>query len=246
MKKKNVINLIRYHAEKNEAAFREEVYEIAKYFDSIKDYELSEYIMSLMSNANVFSPQMIEDDFKYLKKVEIGNESIPLPDALKDSVLGIINAIGHRAGVNKFLFEGPPGTGKTETAKQIARILERELYVVDFDLIIDSKLGQTSKNISALFSELQRIPSPDNVIVLFDEIDVHNRFVAFGGKMRSNICLATLTYSHNHQRLVSSCAFPRAKYVLNFSFQHTFKRIMTAKYTFFNENTLLQRTFSNE
>ncbi len=171
MKKKNVINLIRYHAEKNEAAFREEVYEIAKYFDSIKDYELSEYIMSLMSNANVFSPQMIEDDFKYLKKVEIGNESIPLPDALKDSVLGIINAIGHRAGVNKFLFEGPPGTGKTETAKQIARILERELYVVDFDLIIDSKLGQTSKNISALFSELQRIPSPDNVIVLFDEID---------------------------------------------------------------------------
>ena len=171
MKKKNVINLIRYHAEKNEAAFREEVYEIAKYFDSIKDYELSEYIMSLMSNANVFSPQMIEDDFKYLKKVEIGNESIPLPDALKDSVLGIINAIGHRAGVNKFLFEGPPGTGKTETAKQIARILERELYVVDFDLIIDSKLGQTSKNISALFSELQRIPSPDNVIILFDEID---------------------------------------------------------------------------
>lgn len=40
---KNVINLIRYHAEENEAAFREEVYEIAKYFDSIKDYELSEY-----------------------------------------------------------------------------------------------------------------------------------------------------------------------------------------------------------
>ena len=171
MKKKNIINLIRYHAEKNEAAFREEVYEIAKYFDSIKDYELSEYIMSLISNANVFSPQMIEDNFKYLKKVEIDNESIPLPDALKDSVLGIINAIGHRAGVNKFLFEGPPGTGKTETAKQIARILERELYIIDFDLIVDSKLGQTSKNISALFSELQRIPTPDNVIILFDEID---------------------------------------------------------------------------
>lgn len=171
MKKKNIINLIKYHSEKNEAAFKEEAFEIAKYFDSVKNYALSEYVMSLLSDANVFSPQILEENYKFLKKVDIGNESIPLPDAIKDNILGIINAIGHNAGVNKFLFEGPPGTGKTETVKQIARILERELFIVDFDLIVDSKLGQTSKNIAHLFSELQRIPNSDKSIILFDEID---------------------------------------------------------------------------
>jgi SpoVK/Ycf46/Vps4 family AAA+-type ATPase len=171
MKKKNVLNLIKYYAEKNDSGFRQEAYEIAKYFDFQKDYSLSEYIMAILSDANTFSPQMQKDSFNFLKKVELNNESIPLPEIIKDNILGIINAIGHKAGINKFLFEGPPGTGKTETAKQIARILERDLYSVDFDLVIDSKLGQTSKNIATLFNELQRLQNPDNVIVLFDEID---------------------------------------------------------------------------
>ena len=48
MKKKNVINLIKYYAEKNDAGFRNEAYEIAKGFDASGDYQLSEYIMSLL------------------------------------------------------------------------------------------------------------------------------------------------------------------------------------------------------
>ena len=171
MKKKNILNLIKYHAEKNEAAFRQEAYTIAKYFDSMKESSLSQYIMALLSDANTFCPQFQSEDCQFLRKIEIGNESIFLPQAIKDNFLGIINAIGHNAGVNKFLFEGPPGTGKTEAAKQIARILERELFLVDFDLIIDSKLGQTSKNIASLFNELHKFQQPQNVIVLFDEID---------------------------------------------------------------------------
>ena len=41
MKKKNIISLIRYHAEKNEAGFRNEAYEIAKDFDEAGDYQLA-------------------------------------------------------------------------------------------------------------------------------------------------------------------------------------------------------------
>lgn len=171
MKKKNVLNLIKYHAENNEAAFKQEAYTIAKYFDTAEDYSLSQYIMALLSDANTFCPQYQEENCQFLKKIELSNESISLPDAIQDNFLGIINAIGHNAGVNKFLFEGPPGTGKTEAAKHIARILERELYVVDFDSIIDSKLGQTSKNIAALFNELHKLQQPQKVIILFDEID---------------------------------------------------------------------------
>ena len=171
MKKKNILNLIKYHAEKNEDAFRNEAYEIAKYFDKSNDYQLSEYIMALLSDTNTFSPQIDRSENIFVKRIETSNNPLPLPNSIKDNILGLINAIGHNAGINKFLFEGPPGTGKTETAKQIARILERELFIVDFDSVIDSKLGQTSKNISLLFKEISSVSNPDKVIILFDEID---------------------------------------------------------------------------
>lgn len=171
MKKKNVINLIKFHAEKNETAFRQEAYTIAKDFDNDNDHSLAQYIVSLLSDANNFCPQFQEEDCRFLKKVELGKEPLPLPSGIEDNIVGIINAIGHNIGVNKFLFEGPPGTGKTETAKQIARILDRDLYAVDFDSIVDSKLGQTSKNISTLFNELHKISQPQKIIILFDEID---------------------------------------------------------------------------
>lgn len=47
MKKKDVINLIRYFAEKNEAGFKVEAYKIAKEFEEKGDSQLSEYIISL-------------------------------------------------------------------------------------------------------------------------------------------------------------------------------------------------------
>ncbi|AWK51076.1 AAA family ATPase [Clostridium beijerinckii] len=171
MKKKNILNLIKYYAEKNDAGFRDEAYEIARYFDGIGNYQLAEYIMALMSNTNTFVPQINDNDSSFFRRVEYGSDSLPLPEAIKDDVVGIVNAIGHNAGINKFLFEGAPGTGKTETAKQIARILERDLFMVDFDSIVDSKLGQTSKNIASLFEEIRNFSHPEKVIILFDEID---------------------------------------------------------------------------
>lgn len=171
MKKKNVLNLIKYYSDHNDSGFRNEAYEIAKDFDTSGDYQLSEYIMALLSNANTFIPQTSDAESSLFTKLEYSQEPLPLPDAIKADVLGIVNAVGHKAGINKFLFQGPPGTGKTETAKQVARLLERELFSVDFDSIIDSKLGQTSKNIAKLFEEINSFSNPAKVIVLFDEID---------------------------------------------------------------------------
>lgn len=171
MKKKNILNLIKYHAEKNESAFRNEAYEIAKYFDENHDYQLSEYIMALLSDTNTFVPQIEGNSNVFVKKIDISSGPLPLPEIIKNDILGIINAVGHNAGINKFLFQGSPGTGKTESAKQVARILERELFMVDFDSLIDSKLGQTSKNITSLFDEISTVSNPNKVIVLFDEID---------------------------------------------------------------------------
>lgn len=171
MKKKSVINLIKYYVEENDAGFRSEAYEIAKDFDQAGDYQLAEYIMALMSNANTFVPQMNENESAMFEKVEAIGDSLWLPEDITQDLLGIVHAVAHNAGINKFMFQGAPGTGKTEAVKQLARILDREIYMVDFAAIIDSKLGQSQKNISALFKEINSFVHPEKVIILFDEID---------------------------------------------------------------------------
>lgn len=193
MKKINVINLIKYHSQKNEEAFKQEAYTIAKEFDENKDSALAQYIISLLSDANTFSPQYQQEDCEYIKKVDLDSEPILLPEKIQNNVAGIINAIGHDIGLNKFLFEGPPGTGKTESVKQIARILDRNLYIVDFDMLVDSKLGQTSKNIAKLFNDLKKLPQSQKTIILFDEIDaiaidrINDRDIREMGRATSSI-----------------------------------------------------------
>ncbi|HEM1593176.1 TPA: AAA family ATPase, partial [Listeria monocytogenes] len=107
----------------------------------------------------------------FFKKIEPNVEPLPLPKAISEDIRGIINAVNHHVGINKFLFEGAPGTGKTETVKQIARLLERQLYMVEFSELIDSKMGQTAKNIVAVFNEINRVSNPSKLLILFDEID---------------------------------------------------------------------------
>lgn len=43
--------------------------------------------------------------------------------------------------------------------------------MVDFSALIDSKLGQTQKNLTELFKEINQFMQPEKVLVLFDEID---------------------------------------------------------------------------
>lgn len=173
MKKQNVLNLIKYHVEKNENAFRDEAIFIARYFDSIGDDQLAEYIMSLIAESNLYAPQGSDFESKFLKQLDTTSvESLYLPISISDNIKGIINAINHNVGINKFLFEGLPGSGKTEAAKHIARLLDRTLLCVDFENLIDSKLGQTNKNIACVFNEINSLPYSNKAIILFDEIDV--------------------------------------------------------------------------
>lgn len=171
MKKKNIINLIKYHAEENEAGFRSEAYEIAREFDSTGDFQIAEYIMALLSSANTFVPQLSENTSGFFERIQVSNEPLPLPDVIEQDIIGLVNAIGRNLGINKYLFQGAPGTGKTETAKQVARILGREIFSVDFSTIIDSKLGQTQKNIDSLFKEINSFVHPEKALIMFDEID---------------------------------------------------------------------------
>ncbi len=171
MKKRNIINLIKYYTDENDVGFRNEAFEIARDFDESGDHQLAEYVMALLSNANTFVPQTSEFESSFFDKVTVGNESLPLPELIEQDIIGILNAVSRNLGIGKFLFQGAPGTGKTESAKQIARILGRDMYSTNFSAVIDSKLGQTQKNIAALFSEINGLAHPEKVIILFDEID---------------------------------------------------------------------------
>lgn len=171
MQKKDIIELIRYYSEKNDRAFRNKAYEIARYFDDTDSPQLAGYIMALLSDANAFVPQMHDNSLRYFKKETGKHASLPLPSDVADEIAGTINAINRRVGIHKILFEGGPGTGKTETVYNVAKILEREVYSVNFSSVIDSRLGQTAKNMTDMFDELRTLPDPNNVIILFDEID---------------------------------------------------------------------------
>lgn len=174
MKKKDVVDLIRYYVDNNDVAFRELAYDIAIDFRENGDENLANYIMTLLSSQEAtFMPQATSFvSSNYFTRIEPNNVDIRVPDSIFDDIQGIVNAVSyHHSGVNKFLFSGPPGTGKTETAKQLSQILNRQLYSVNFELVIDSRLGQTQKNILALFDEINRQPFPETLMILFDEID---------------------------------------------------------------------------
>lgn len=171
MKKKDVLNLIRSHVENNEVAFRNAAYVIADDFRLNGDATLADYILALMSDVNAFVPQSVTDDSEFLEYVKVEKQSLFLPDSLHNDILGLIHAASYESGIRKILFYGAPGTGKTETVKNLARILHRELFSVNFSLLIDSRLGQTQKNVVQLFKTINSQKYMSNAIVLFDEID---------------------------------------------------------------------------
>lgn len=170
MKKQNIINLVKYYVEKNDSAFRNEVLEIANDFHNNGDVEICSYLMDLISTTNYYQPQNNYRDLIYLTKHINNNKPLYLPEAIKDDILGIVRSANKNISISKILFYGKPGTGKTESAFQIARLMNRDILTVKMEDLIDSHLGQTSKNIVTLFDEIRHLYS-NNIVILFDEID---------------------------------------------------------------------------
>ena len=170
MKIQNLINLVKYHVEQKEDAFINEVATIARDFDTLGDAAVAQCLMELISTANYYVPQSSYKNLNYLRKVQYSTNPLILPDEIEQDIIGITRAISNKSGLSKFLFYGKPGTGKSESAYQIARILERDILSVDFEQLIDSRLGETAKNVAKLFDEINHLQY-GKVIVVFDEID---------------------------------------------------------------------------
>ncbi len=107
---------------------------------------------------------------------------IVLPEDISDSLLEITSRVRHRKIVFEkwgfersitsargitALFQGSPGTGKTMVAGVIARDLGLEMYRVDVSRITSKWIGETEKNLGALFDAAEE----GQVMLLFDEAD---------------------------------------------------------------------------
>ena len=71
------------------------------------------------------------------------------------------------------LFYGSPGTGKTETAYQIARASGRDLFVIDVSQIKSCWVGESEKNIKQVFNKYRECVAGGGTIpiLLFNEAD---------------------------------------------------------------------------
>lgn len=69
---------------------------------------------------------------------------------------------------HRVLLVGPPGNGKTSLAEALANSLMVPLYVVSYEQLITSYLGETAKKINEIFE----YASNRNCVLFFDEFDV--------------------------------------------------------------------------
>ena len=65
------------------------------------------------------------------------------------------------------LFYGPPGTGKTLTATLLGKATNREVYKIDLSMVVSKYIGETEKNLAALFDKAEH----KGWILFFDEAD---------------------------------------------------------------------------
>lgn len=79
---------------------------------------------------------------------------------------GFAEKVGKGLGIAA-LFSGPPGTGKTMAAGLICRALHVEMFQVDLSKITSKWIGETEKNLAALFDAAES----GHAVLLFDEAD---------------------------------------------------------------------------
>src|SRR6185437_11126698 len=108
-----------------------------------------------------------------MNKVRLAD--VALSPQLRGELLSIMGEYRHSTSLEsrgfsvrrKLIFTGPPGCGKSLTAQAIANELKLPHFVVRFDAIIGSFLGQTATHLRQIF----KFSESSHSLLLFDEID---------------------------------------------------------------------------
>ncbi|MDO4782000.1 MAG: ATP-binding protein [Capnocytophaga felis] len=118
---------------------------------------------------------MITTDFVIQDRESIPFEEIFLSEENKKALNQVIKEHKYFAELskyglypdNKILFHGASGCGKTTTAKAIAKVLNKPSFVLNLSNLVNSRIGETSKNLKAVFDKAQR----EKAVLFLDEFD---------------------------------------------------------------------------
>jgi len=133
---------------------------------------------------NLLAEYFDEDDEEMLdlvdvhapEEVELTLDDVVLTQEQEAEIDKIRQAIAHRdyladiglREIGKLLFVGPPGTGKTSTARGLASEMDLPFVEVKLSMITSQYLGETAKNVEKVFEVAKRL-SP--CILFIDEFD---------------------------------------------------------------------------
>lgn len=145
---------------------------------STKEDYLSEVSISIESGAKdkrlVKSDNIVEKKLYYNEREQqqVDELSALLSQQRFSEVSARLKENGMRQGF-ACLFYGVPGTGKTETALQLARMTGRDILQVDFSQLKSCWVGESEKNVKLLFDSYRSMVShmPVTPILLFNEAD---------------------------------------------------------------------------
>ena len=115
-------------------------------------------------------------DVRAPEEIEMTLDDLVLTADQEGEISKIVKAIEHRdylaaiglREIGKLLFVGPPGTGKTTTARGLAHGLDLPFVEVKLSMITSQYLGETAKNVEKTFEVAKRL-SP--CILFIDEFD---------------------------------------------------------------------------
>lgn len=150
----------------------------------INDHQSNSYGYSSSNNHQYQQDKEPQSRFGQIEYPNEQNNSLEIIIApeIKDSINKGIGKIKHREFLYKnwnlqsidqmdskniFNFYGPPGTGKTISAKEVAKILDKKLFIVKYDQVESKMVGETEKNIASVF----RFAKDNDAIIFLDEAD---------------------------------------------------------------------------
>jgi len=179
-----------------------------------------------------------------IEKPETPKSSLVMPEALEKRIDRILHEYKQRNKLKshglkhrrKILLAGPPGTGKTMTARVLSQELDLKLNTIQVDRLVTKFMGETSAKLRQIFDLIKRT----HAIYFFDEFDaigaersmdndvgemrrVLNAFLQFIEQDHSDSIIIAAT---NNPKLLDNALFRRFEDILNYNLPNEKERQM--------------------